>query len=134
MKCNVCAPALYRAGAFFGKGVKITKSLLRFARTFRITRRGTMADLTDATRAKIAKAFQSKDAADAASTAHDSSATALTAAQRDEHDKLEAAATAHEQAATDAHEALAAVAADLGFPLDNPTPPSPPPASTGGPA
>ena len=73
--------------------------------------------LTLETQAKIDRAFSDKDTAETADKTHIDAVDDLTLAIKAESDTASAALTAHQVATQSAHDALAAIAAELGFPL-----------------
>jgi hypothetical protein len=73
--------------------------------------------LTPETQAKIDKAFADKQAAQDADATDAAAATTLTQAQAAKDASAADALAKHQTATASAHDALAAVADDLGFPL-----------------
>lgn len=73
--------------------------------------------LSPETQAKIDKAFADKANAGFADNTLSTDTAALTAAQAKVTDSTTAALAAHQTASTSAHDALAALAVELGFPL-----------------
>ena len=73
--------------------------------------------LSPATQALLDAAFVSKDAASHLDEAHQHAADELVLATKDEKDTADAALAGHAKASSDAHDALAAIAVELGFAL-----------------
>lgn len=73
--------------------------------------------LSDQTQAAIDKAFASKAAADQAEQQHSTATDAETAAKAALDKATQAALDAHQTALSDAHAAVQALGAELGFPL-----------------
>ncbi len=73
--------------------------------------------LSPATQALLDAAFASRDAATTSDADDQSAAAALLLAQQSKADADAANLAAHKKSADDAHEALAAIASELGFPL-----------------
>lgn len=69
------------------------------------------------TQSKIDKALQDKQSADAADVEHQAKLDALNQAIKDESLAKDASLEAHKVAANSAHDALVALAAELGVPL-----------------
>jgi len=73
------------------------------------------AQLSQETQAKLMAALTDKDGADAADASYQALASELVTAQKAESDGKTASLAAHQRALDSAHDALAAVAQDLGM-------------------
>lgn len=91
--------------------------MFRFLTRFLALLRGDPVTLTPDTQAKLDQAFADKQAAADADTADQSAADALAAAQAAKEATAADSLAKHQTATTSAHDALAAIAAELGFPL-----------------